>query len=166
MEGLRILGIDPGTRYMGVAVLHGEQLVHYGVKDLKRKRPADELLRATRDALLQLIRDYRPTVLAYENTFYVQQKSSALLHVQELEIKRVGKAEHLQVLGYSPSHLRKRLCGDGWATKYMVADLLAERFPELTGYRTKNEPRRERYWLNMFDAVAVAVVRGPLDPVE
>ncbi len=154
----RILAIDPGTRHMGVAVIHGDDLLYYGVKSFKRKRPAYQLLKATRDVLLQLIRDFRPSILAYEKTFYVQQKSSALLHVQEIEIKRLAEAAKLKVVGYSPSHVRRVLCRDGRATKQAVANLLVERFPEVAGYRHSHEGQRERYWLNMFDAVAVAAV--------
>lgn len=154
----RILAIDPGTRYMGVAVLQGHDLLYYTVKDLRRQRPADALIRSTRKALLELIRHYRPAVLAYEKTFYVQQKTSAVLHVQELEIARVGQAEKLKVVGYSPALIRKMLCEDGRATKQAVAHRLAERFPELVGYRFPTQWRRRAYWLNMFDAVAVGVI--------
>jgi hypothetical protein len=40
----------------------------------------------------------------------------------------------------------------------MVAARLVERFPELERYRIGQSARSERYWLNMFDALAVAVV--------
>ena len=143
---------------MGVAVLDGHDLHYYTVKDFHRQRPADQLLRATRTVILELIRRYRPEILAYEKTFYVQQKHSALLHVQELEIARVGRVEKLRVVGYTPSHVRKVICRDGRATKYAVANVLTRRFPELAGYRSRDSLRREQYWLNMFDALAVAVV--------
>lgn len=158
METSPILALDPGTRHMGVAVIQGRELLHYGVRDFRRRRPADQMIRATRKIIIDLAEGYQATVLAYEKTFYVQQKSSALLHVQEMEIARVGKALGLRVVGYSPAEVRKRLCDRGNATKQAVADLLIQRFPELTGYRHAREPRREEYWLNMFDAVAVAAV--------
>jgi Holliday junction resolvasome RuvABC endonuclease subunit len=158
---LRILAVDPGTKHMGVAVLEGSHLIHYGVRSFRKKRPAHELLRATDDALDalgDLIRAYRPTVLAYEKTFFVQAKSSALLNVQEAEVRRVGGAAALTVIGYSPARVRKLLCRDGWANKRQVAETLAVRFPELAGYLEAQSPHQERYWSNMFDAVAVAVV--------
>src|SRR5437867_3294285 len=61
---LRILAVDPGTRHMGVAIVQGEELLYYAVKSFKEKRPAYQLLKATRDLVLQLIEDYRPRVLA------------------------------------------------------------------------------------------------------
>ncbi len=154
----RVLAVDPGTRYMGVAVLDGTDLIYYGVKSFKGQRPAIRLLQATRAALHDLIERYEPSVLAYEKTFFVQAKASALLQVQEAEIKAVGKDAGLALAGYSPGRVRKLLCEDGKATKEKVAQVLARQFPELAGYRGPMSARRARYWLNMFDALAVAVV--------
>lgn len=143
---------------MGVAVLEGSTLIHYGVRSFRKQRPAHELLHATEEALTRLIRDYRPAILAYEKTFFVQAKASALLNVQEAEVKRIGEAAGLRLFGYSPARVRKLLCQDGRATKRRVAEVLAVRFPELVNYRRQESLRRERYWSNMFDALAVAVV--------
>lgn len=143
---------------MGVAVLDGPELVYYAVKSFKKKRPADALLRATRHVLLRLIREHGADVLAYEKTFYVQSKNSALLQVQEAEIKRVARLAGLKMFGFAPSTVRQLLCEDGRATKQIVADLLADRYPELAPYRARDGRQRERYWLNMFDAVAVGIV--------
>jgi Holliday junction resolvasome RuvABC endonuclease subunit len=153
-----ILALDPGTHHMGVAVLSPSELVYYGVKTFKTKRPADALIRATRIVLQQLIVEHRPAILAYEKTFYAQSKSSALLHVQEAEIKRVGRAAGLVVTGYAPTTVRSLLCQDGRATKQVVARLLIDRFPELNGYLRTASKRQEKYWLNMFDAIAVGLV--------
>ncbi len=100
----------------------------------------------------------RPAVLAYEKTFYVQSKRSALLHVQEAEIMRVGRLAGLRVFGYPPTRVRSLLCQDGRATKRVVARHLADQFPELGRYLTTTSRRQETYWLNMFDAIAVGVV--------
>jgi Holliday junction resolvasome RuvABC endonuclease subunit len=155
----RILALDPGTREMGVVVLEGTGLLYYGVCDFThRRRPADVLFRATRATITRFISRYEPTVLAYEQTFYIQAKQSALLHVQELEIERIGRAHGLRVRGCSPFTVRSRLCGDGRATKEDVADRLVERYPELARYRFRPGSARNDYWLNMFDALAVAVV--------
>lgn len=165
MPSHRILAVDPGTHHMGVVVLDGTELIYYGVKSFGRKRPAEELLRATREAIEGLASVYHPSILAYEKTFYVQAKSSAILHVQEIEIARVGRAVGLRVTGYSPARIRSLLCRDGRATKQRVAEHLARRFPELRRYRG-GSVLRDHYWLNMFDAVAVAVVAADENEVE
>lgn len=152
----RILGIDPGTRHMGVGVLEHRRLLHTGVVRFERGLPPDAVLRETRLALLQLIDRYHPAVLAHEKTFWVRSKRTALLQVQEAEIKRLGELRGLTVVGYAPSHVRKLLCGDGHATKAQVADFLVRRFPELRRHRRRHG--FPLYWLHMFDALAVAVV--------
>lgn len=153
-----ILAIDPGTHYMGVAVLTAPELVYYGVKRFKEHRPADALIRATRATLQQLIALHRPAILAYEKTFYVQAKRSALLHVQEAEITRVGRLAGLRAFGYAPTRVRSLLCQDGRATKLVVARVLVDRFPELGRYLGTGSASQDLYWLNMFDAIAVGVV--------
>jgi crossover junction endodeoxyribonuclease RuvC len=158
MEGERILAIDPGTRYLGLAVLDGSGLLYYAVRDFRLERLGDELIRATRAVLQQLMEQYRPTVLAYEKTFYVQSKNSALLQAQEAEIKRIGREAGLRLAGYSPAAVRRALCGDGRATKDDVAALIVRRFVDLERWPLPTAPARRRYWLNMFDAIAVGVV--------
>ena len=142
---------------MGVAVLEVNDLRYYGVKELRRHRPIFKLARATRTVLDDLIEHHRPTLIAYEASVYTHQLASAMLHAVEREIRRSAKAADLKVVSYEPSYIRQILCGDPWATKQMVAAKLVERFPELAGYRSGQSPRSERYWLNMFDALAVAV---------
>jgi Holliday junction resolvasome RuvABC endonuclease subunit len=154
----RVLGIDPGTRLMGVAMLEGTQLIYYAVKELRRMRPAFQLKRATYDVIYELIARFEPDVLAYETSYYVQQQGSLLLRAHEREIQRCAAAAKVRTVAYSPLYVRQRLCADAYSTKHMVAAALVEQFPELAGYRTNQTPRGERYWLNMFDALAVAVV--------
>jgi Holliday junction resolvasome RuvABC endonuclease subunit len=154
----RILAIDPGTRYLGVAILEEAGLVYYAVRDLRCARPAGELTETTRELLGELILTYEPTILAYEKSFYVQSRTSALLQAQEAEIYRVGRESALGVVSYFPTRVREVLCGDQWATKDQVASLLAQRFKELERLRFPGKALQNRYWLHMFDAVAVAVV--------
>jgi Holliday junction resolvasome RuvABC endonuclease subunit len=143
---------------MGIAVIEGSELIYYGVRGFEADRPAVRLLQATRHTLERFIARYEPSVLAWEKTFFVQAKASALLQVQEAEIKAVGRAAGLALAGYPPTQVRKRLCADGKATKAHVAEVLVQAFPELARYRGPMSLRRARYWLNMFDALAVAVV--------
>ena len=38
----RILAIDPGTRELGFAIMEENDLIYYGVKTLKKKRPVSK----------------------------------------------------------------------------------------------------------------------------
>jgi Holliday junction resolvasome RuvABC endonuclease subunit len=53
--------------------------------------------------------------------------------------------------------VRKHLVGDGWAGKAEVAAMLARSYPQLRIYLTQDRQWKERYWQNMFDAIALAL---------
>ncbi len=142
---------------MGIAILEGRELLYYGVKTFKKSRPMDRLLQDTRRVLLRLIKSYQPTVLAVEKAFFAQSKSSALLLVQEREIKEVGKRQGLRVVGYAPKTVRKAVCGNGNATKREVASLIAAKYPELRIYLHQDRRWKEAYWFHVFDAVSAGL---------
>lgn len=158
---IRILAIDPGTREMGVAVLQGSSLLYYGVKVLRQGKLPHRVLRSGVKIVEKLIDDYEPQVLALEKTFYAGSKRSSILHVFCKELKAVAKERDIKFFEYPPTMVRKIVCGDGWARKRETARVVANQFPELREYLVEakwySERQRERYWMNLFDAVAVAL---------
>lgn len=143
---------------MGVAVLIGQELVYYATTSFRADRPVDALIRATRLVLQRLITDYRPNVLAYEQPFFAPSTNSAMLRAQEGEIKRVAHRVGIRVTSYSPTEVRKHLCGDAFATKPIVARILAERYPELRRHLETRNAWQAQYWFHAFDALAVGVM--------
>src|SRR5512135_2366091 len=114
-HNLRILSIDPGTRYMGVALLENGSPLHVGVKTIKKGMSPHETLKAGRKIVLRLIRDYRPHALAVEKTFFANNRNSSLLNVFGDEIKSIGKRKKLKVISFAPNTIRKAICGNGRA---------------------------------------------------
>ncbi len=159
----KILAIDPGTREMGVALLEGGKLIHYGVKAIKRKRSPHETLEEGRKVVLRLINDFRPDVLVVEKTFFVNNRNSSLLNVFVDEIKAIGKRKGLRVISYAPNTVKKIICGDGRASKEDLAKVIVSKYPELKVYLIQDRKWKERYHQNMFDAVALGVVVGMLN---
>jgi crossover junction endodeoxyribonuclease RuvC len=156
----RVLAIDPGTRAMGVALLEDKELIYYGVKTISRGRSPHEKLNAGRKIVLQLINDFKPQILAVENTFFAKNRNSALLNVFADEIKAVGKRKRLMVYGFAPSVVKKAVCGNGWAKKDEVARAVARHYPELRVYLGQDRAWKSRFHSNMFDAVAMGIVAG------
>ena len=70
----------------------------------------------------------------------------------------------MTVATYSAQLVRKHLVGDGWAGKREVAHAIARRFPALRVYLTQDRAWKERYWFNMFDAIALALHHQALPP--
>jgi crossover junction endodeoxyribonuclease RuvC len=159
-KGLKILAIDPGTRYMGVAFLDNGSIIYCGVKVIRNRRSPHEILWACRKIVLRLIKDFQPQVVVVEKTFFAQNKNTALLNVLVDEIKNIGRRKGLQVLSFAPSTVKKGICGNGRATKEEVAKVIVSKYPELKVFLTQDRRWKERYHQNMFDAVALAVLFG------
>src|SRR3954469_20614331 len=82
-----ILGIDPGTRFMGVAVVRGTQLLHYAVRTLRNGSKPYDLLGQARGHVLAAVRDFSPDIVAIEEPLLLPTKRAALVSAiaQELD---------------------------------------------------------------------------------
>ena len=160
-----ILGFDPGTRFLGAAVLRGDQLLAYGVHELKNgERPYDVIGQARR-VVFGYIAHHGPDIVAIEAPYLIATERGAVLTTLAKELHERAKELGLEVSELSPETVRRRLTGDPKTTKYEVArQLVATRFPELRALAPA-KPKlpalwlssRERYWLHMFDALGLAV---------
>ena len=159
-----VLGLDPGTRFLGAAVIRGPRLLAYGVHELKNgQRPYDVIGQARR-VVFGYIAEHEPQVVAIEAPYLIATERGAVLTTLAKELHERAKELGLEVVELSPETVRRRLTGDPKATKYEVAQHLGEtRFPELRPMvpRKPKTPAlwltsRERYWLHVFDALALA----------
>ena len=125
---MRILGIDPGSRFTGYGIIdvRGDRatVVHSGVIKTGSGEFPERLgviFRGIRD----LIREYRPTQVAVENVFVSKNASSAL---------KLGQArgaaisavicEELGVAEYSPRSVKQAIVGRGGADKVQVQHMV------------------------------------------
>lgn len=152
-----ILAIDPGTRYIGFALLDKGELVHYGVKTISKMKSSNETLMRGRKIILRLINDFQPQVLVVEKTFFGNNKDSILLNTFVKQIQTIGKKKRLEVVSIATNTVRKAICGNGTASKEDVARAIVSRFPELQPYLTSDRKWKERFQQNMFDAVALGL---------
>ena len=153
----RVLAIDPGTHYIGVAVLDGAKLAYYGVKTLSHRKSPHDILMEGRKLIRELIDDFKPKTLAVEKTFFANNRNSALLNVFAGEIVVIGKRKGLRVKLLAANVVRKEICRNGWATKREVAQEICHRFPELMPFLSSDRRWKEDFYLNMFDAVALGI---------
>ena len=153
----RILALDPGTRKMGVALLEGKGLLYHEVKVFAGDRNPERQLREARTAVLRMLKDFRPNVLAMERTFVTTNRRMALLHVLADEIVAAARRRKIRVVTFAPGTIKKHVTGDGHASKPVVAIAVTQRFPELSVYLTQDRKWKARHHANMFDAVAVGL---------
>jgi RNase H-fold protein (predicted Holliday junction resolvase) len=164
----RILGIDPGTRYMGVVVLEGKTLLSYGVHTLRNgERPHDVIGQAKR-IILGYVAKHGPQVVAYEAPLPIATARGAILKVIAEELRARGHELGLQVRALDPQEVRRRLVCNLRASKLDVAQQLVGMGLEELRAKLPQRPKRsalgfrpgEKYWLHMFDALGVAVAVG------
>jgi Holliday junction resolvasome RuvABC endonuclease subunit len=163
-----VLGLDPGTRYLGFALIRGKELLEFGVKELKNgERPYDVIGQARR-VVLRLIALHTPSIVAIEAPYLLPTPRAAVLSTITQEIHARARETGAEVSELKPEQVRQTLTGNAKATKYEVAQwLVRERFPELAAL-TPRKPKipalwltsRERYWLHMFDALALAATQS------
>lgn len=165
MQEKTILGIDPGTRFVGLAVLRGSQLAAYGVHELRNgTRPYDVIGQARR-VVLRYIAQHGPDIVAVEAPYLIATSRAAVLSTLANELHERAKELGLTVTELSPEAVRTAVTGNPRSTKYEVAQELASRaFPQLRPLVPKTPSRtaqwltsRERYWLHAFDALGLAV---------
>lgn len=151
-----ILALDPGLRELGYAVLRGRRLVTSGVLGLRRT-PNPTRLSTARKHLQVWLRTHRPDVVVVEKTYRHPVPWLNELHQLSRSAKNLATRRHAAFAMYSPQSVRATVAGNGKAKKAEVAIAVAHRFPQLRLYLTQDRRWKERYWQNMFDAIALGL---------
>jgi Holliday junction resolvasome RuvABC endonuclease subunit len=160
-----ILAIDPGTKEMGIVVLRGRELLEYGVRTLRNGHQPYDLIGQARRIVLGLIRRWQPGVVAIEAALLLPTKRAALLSVITQELRAQADTRKLRVVELSPPEIRMAIMKNPRATKVEVAQALVDHgfdglrslVPRTPGRRAFWLDHKDRYWLHMFDALALAV---------
>ena len=130
-----ILGIDPGTLFMGYALLHTEgsrvSVLDFGVKDVHKKEDQYARLQEEFFFIQDLIDRYHPTELAIETQFVDKnpQTMIKIVHAQGVAIA-AALSKDIPINEYSPMKVKMAITGNGHSTKEQVADML-QRFLQL-----------------------------------
>ena len=165
MQHKTILGIDPGTKEMGLAVLRGQELLYFGVQRLRNgARPYDVIGQARRTVLAAIER-HAPQVVTLETPFNLLTKRAHLLNVIDDELRQRSEELGLEVVELTPMAVRALVADNPRATKIDIAErLVRDGFSQLQGLIPKRpKPAalglrpKDKYWLHMFDALALAV---------
>lgn len=154
---LRILGIDPGSRVTGYAVITASQdpsprlgYVECGVVTADEDEPIECRLAEIAEGVRDVVRDLSPTVVAMEEVFYGKNVRSMVALAQARGAVLVACAQAgLRVYPYSPALVKQSVTGRGRAGKDQVGLMVRG----LLGLR--RAPRADA-----ADALAVAITHG------
>lgn len=153
-ESRTILGIDPGTNYMGYGVIKTggtkPELLGLGVLDMKKDNDAYEKLKEIFQFTNNLIVQYNPTEFAIEAQFFGKNVQSMLKLGRAQGISIIAALEKgLTVAEYAPLKIKQAITGNGMASKEQVAAMLKQYL------HIKSEDMPDH--LDATDAVAVAL---------
>lgn len=124
-----ILGVDPGTLYMGWALLHTQgqhvDLVDFGVLDVHKMDGQYPRLQREFFFLQELIDKHHPTSLSIETQFVDKnpQTMIKIVHAQGVAIA-AALSRDVPIYEYSPMKIKMAITGNGHSTKQQVADML------------------------------------------
>ena len=153
-DTVRIMGIDPGTNYMGYGVIEirggkPEALV-MGEIDVHKIKDPHQKLRYIFERVQSLTTEFRPSEVAFESPFFGENVQSMLKlgRAQGVAIAAVLSAtESTPIAEYAPSRVKQAITGRGQASKEQVAHMINS----ILG--TDYKPRK----LDATDGMAVAL---------
>lgn len=124
-----ILGIDPGTRFMGygVILIQGTQisLVQYGVINLSKYASGEIKLKKIFERITQIINEFTPDEVALEAPFFGKNVQSMLkLGRAQGVAMAAALAKEIPIVEYSPKTVKQSVTGNGNASKEQVASML------------------------------------------
>ena len=125
-----IIGIDPGTRLTGYAVIDSEGLK---ILDFGVIRPPPKALLSNRyliihQGLKKIIAKFSPEEMAVETPFAHKNYQSTIKLGMCLGAIICAKDEKLKVYGYAPKQVKLSIVGTGNATKMQMQESLTRSF--------------------------------------
>lgn len=149
---LKIIGINPGTRYLGIAVFQETELLDWRIKVFKGKWSKEKISK-----ILEILNEY--TELYEINTISLKRlhpsRSSKNLKLLVSRIKALAKRNGIKVHQYSIKELEKFFLNDEKLNKKNLAEKIALEYPVLNHEFEKENSHKNPYFIKMFEAVAL-----------
>ena len=159
----KILGINPGARLLGYALLQSSELRDWGVK-YNGGAWTNEKKKKIERVYQSLLDEFRPDYIALKKLHTA--RSSPELRESVRSLKQFCNARHIPVYEYPIQYIEKIILSDNVNKKNLV-DTVTEIYPilfneaekERTQFKQNRKRTRERiYYTWMFEAVALAHV--------
>lgn len=126
---VRVLGVDPGSRATGYAVIEGcgsrVRAVTHGVIRTRAGAPLAERLRTIHQGLVEVVRDHRPDEAAIEEVFTAANVRSALVLGQARGVALLAAGDVPVVFEYSARAVKKAVVGYGHADKGQIVRMVS-----------------------------------------
>lgn len=151
----RVLGIAPCVQGIGFVVFDGPELpIDWGVKWARGDKNEKGVA-----SMASLIQRYRPDLVVFED--HRGEGSRRAKRIEDLldAIASLAARRGIPFARYSRNRVRRHFAAEGAATKYQIAAVISEAFPELA----PRLPAVRKIWLpehanmSLFDAAALVL---------
>ena len=133
-DRIRILGIDPGSRFTGFGVVDfvGDTAAYVASGTIKSPDGTfPERLRKIFESVGEVVAEYRPAVVSIESVFMARNAGSALKLGQARGISLLVPASAgLSVAEYAPNMVKKAVVGAGHAHKDQIGAMINLLLPQ------------------------------------
>ncbi len=151
-----ILTIDPGTRFWGVSVFSGREIILWKVLNLSTKDSPRNRLSQVRKIFLSLIQKYAPRIIILKKPYRFWEKQSPNLQKVIQEIKFLARKNRIKIVEFLPDQVQKALCQNRQATKEEIAKTIGQYYPELKEHLFQSRTYKDRYqWGRMVSSIAL-----------
>jgi crossover junction endodeoxyribonuclease RuvC len=124
-----ILGIDPGTRFLGYGLLRIHQdkvtILQYGVLNLTKYTTQGAKFLKIHERVLGIIEEFLPDEIAIESPFFGKNVQSMLKlgRVQGM-VMSLAFSKSIPIAEYEPKKIKQSVTGNGNASKEQVAKMV------------------------------------------
>lgn len=152
---IRIIGINPGTRHLGIAVFDGPELMDWRIKVLKGKWSREKMKR-TVGIISEFIERYEPSVLAIKK-LHPSRRSQNLTRLVA-RIKQFSIRKSLKVCQYSIKEIERFFIEGRRLNKQNLIEAIVKLYPEVHHDLKKERSHKNMYYIRAFEAVALVSV--------
>jgi hypothetical protein len=153
MTGATILGLSPGTRYVGIAMLHNGELHQWKIKSYKGIYDPTKV-----DRTLSYIESL--IVLQVINSIACKvphpKRTSAILDGIIQRIKALAEEYKIDCRIYTIDDL-KSFFKMRFSNKYLLAENVARKFPQLNAMLIRERKNKHKYHIRTFEAIAAGL---------
>lgn len=122
-----ILGIDPGIAIVGYGIIEKNgnsiKMLEYGTIQTKANLTTPERLHIIFQELNEIIKEFKPTEVAYEKLFH-QKNSKTVINVSQARGVEIlaSKLNNLDIYEYTPLQIKTAITGYGRADKKQMQE--------------------------------------------
>ncbi len=126
---MRILGIDPGTKIVGLGIIEVKDgkisYVHHSSLDLRREKDSRKKLVQVFRKVSEIVTQYRIDEISLEKAYSGKDyHASELLNQVRGIILLIGGLKNIPVFEYPPAKVKRIVTGNGRAEKFEVARIV------------------------------------------